>query len=116
MAIAVPGCPELACCTASMLSVRMVLTQSWSSCFVSTKSLQAAAEKCLGLWRVKSYAKVGLPSSIAGGKAQKELLLVSRAPELVCRRWGTVPNILNSGVKFCQKSVNFDGMRVAGGK
>src|ERR1022692_2327180 len=31
MAIGVPGCPELAACTASMERVRMVLTQSWSS-------------------------------------------------------------------------------------
>src|ERR1041384_3926781 len=29
-AIGVPGWPELACCTASMASVRMVLMQSWS--------------------------------------------------------------------------------------
>jgi hypothetical protein len=35
IAMGVPGCPELACCTASMLSVRMVFTQSWSSCLVS---------------------------------------------------------------------------------
>src|ERR1039457_1998554 len=27
-----PGCPELACCTASMERVRMVLIESWSSC------------------------------------------------------------------------------------
>src|SRR5438270_6447643 len=30
MAMGVPGWPELACCTASMDRVRMVLTQSWS--------------------------------------------------------------------------------------
>src|SRR6185437_10135686 len=42
MAIGVPGCPELACCTASMLSVRMVFTQSWSSCLVSTKFPEAS--------------------------------------------------------------------------
>ena len=30
-AIGVPGCPELAACTASMLSVRIVLMHSWSS-------------------------------------------------------------------------------------
>src|SRR5262245_57654807 len=27
-----PGCPELACCTASIASVRMVLIDSWSIC------------------------------------------------------------------------------------
>src|ERR1022692_989050 len=31
MAIGVPGCPELAACTASMERVRMVFMQSWSS-------------------------------------------------------------------------------------
>src|SRR6516164_10419068 len=30
-AIGVPGCPEFACCTASMERVRMVLIQSWST-------------------------------------------------------------------------------------
>src|SRR5262244_807362 len=30
-AMGVPGCPDLACCTASIESVRMVLIQSWSN-------------------------------------------------------------------------------------
>src|SRR5262245_5637681 len=34
MAIGVPGCPELACCTASMESVRMVLMESVSRSIV----------------------------------------------------------------------------------
>jgi hypothetical protein len=37
IAMAVPGCPEFACCTASMDKVRMVLMQSWSI-FPSTDS------------------------------------------------------------------------------
>lgn len=32
MAIGVPGWPELACCTASIERVRIVLIQVWSSC------------------------------------------------------------------------------------
>src|SRR5262249_17794845 len=42
-AIGVPGCPEFACCTASIDRVRMVLIDSWSSCslvMVSSSSVQ----------------------------------------------------------------------------
>src|SRR5215472_6826495 len=31
-AMGVPGCPDLACCTASIESVRMVLIANWSNC------------------------------------------------------------------------------------
>src|SRR5215510_13186341 len=31
-AIGVPGCPDLACCTASIDSVRMQLIDNWSNC------------------------------------------------------------------------------------
>jgi hypothetical protein len=37
-----PGCPEFACWTASMASVRMVLMQSWSRVLVLIMASQSA--------------------------------------------------------------------------
>src|SRR6266481_4417472 len=45
-AIGVPGCPDFACCTASIDRVRIVLIDSWSSCslvIVSPSFLQKSS-------------------------------------------------------------------------
>src|SRR5437763_9583299 len=55
-AIGVPGCPDFACCTASIERVRIVLIDSWSSCsfviaspsFVQRRHLAEAPEVSLG--------------------------------------------------------------------
>src|SRR5467141_2985525 len=55
-AIGVPGCPDFACCTASIDRVRIVLIDSWSSCslvivspsLVQRRHLAEAPEVCGG--------------------------------------------------------------------
>ena len=59
-----PGWPELAACTASIDSVRMVLMASWSSCGVGHASFLRVAQSSAAARRGRRCAALPLAISI----------------------------------------------------